>query len=41
MKAEEIMQAVVYKIEDNQLNDKTVFVIHWQGRVYICEEMDT
>ena len=41
MKAMELLNAVIYKIEDNKLNDKTVFVIHWEGHVYICEEMTT
>jgi hypothetical protein len=41
MKAVEIMNAVVYKIDDDKCNDNTVFVIHWEGHVYICEEMNT
>ena len=41
MKAMELLNAVIYKIEDDKLNDKTVFVIHWEGHVYICEEMTT
>ena len=39
MKATELLNAVVYMIEDDKLNDETVFVIHWEGRVYICEDM--
>jgi len=39
MRAMEIMNAIVYKIEDDKLNDATIFHIQWEGHVYIREDM--
>ncbi len=40
MKAKEIFNASVYKIDDDKIDDRSVFVIHYDGEVYICEVMD-
>ena len=41
MKTKELMHTTVYRIEDDKLSDKTIFVIVWEDCIYICEEMDT